>query len=177
MFIRERPAEVAAWQRTRRSGDGFTFALRGGSHEVRLAPNADRSVELFLAVTEHFGPFGTLVVEDWRSGSAWHGDDLATSDVREALARARHVLTTHAGTPVTLTSDGESALLGANLTLTVTAPTDRWLYLLQGKGLQRVRQLRRRSWELQRDEFRPVPRAAEMIEQLVTRLGLAAADP
>jgi hypothetical protein len=172
MFIREHSEEVHAWQHTRRSGDGFTFGVRNGLHEARLAPNADRAVELFLAITEHFGPFCRLVVDDWRDGRRWGAADLATSDVREAVARARHVLTAHAGTEVTLVADGEQATVTANLAVRVYAPTDRWLYLLQGKGLRRMHALRRRSWVLGRGEFPPVAESREMVRQLAGRLHL-----
>ncbi|MBL8958693.1 MAG: hypothetical protein JNJ98_02485 [Gemmatimonadetes bacterium] len=173
MFIRERPTDAAPWHHTRQSGDGFVFGVRAGLHEARLAPNADRAVELFLAITEHFGPFGHLVVDDWRRGRVWRGEDLSTADVREAVARARHVLTAHAGTELTLVADGEQATLTANLGVRVYAPTDRWLFLLQGKGLRRVHALRRRSWALGRGEFGPVAAAEEMVSLLVARLQLA----
>ncbi|MBK8249451.1 MAG: hypothetical protein IPK85_18950 [Gemmatimonadetes bacterium] len=173
MFIRERPVEAAPWHHTRQTGDGFVFGVRGGIHEARLVPNADRAVELFLAITEHFGPFGQVVVDDWRRDRTWRGDDLSTSDVREAVARARHVLTAHAGTELTFVADGEQATLTANLGVRVFAPTDRWLFLLQGKGLRRVHRLRRRSWALGRGEFRPVAATEEMVSLLVARLQLA----
>ena len=174
MFIRARPADAAPWHQTRRAGEGFVFGQRHGVHEARLVPNADRAVELFLAITEHFGPFGSFTVDDWRSGTVWHGTDLATADVRDAVARARHVLTAHAGTEISLVSDREQATLTANLNVRVYAPTDRWLYLLQGKGLRRLQRVRRRSWALTRGEFRSVAASQEMVTQLVSRLHLVA---
>lgn len=174
MFIRAvvRTQDATPWQRTRPEGDGFVFGVRDGVHEARLLPNADRSVELFLAVLEHFAPAGTLRIDDWRAGTAWVGEDVATADVREAVARARHALCAHGGVEITMVSGGEQATLTPNLEVYLFAPTDRWLYLLQGKGLRRVPALRRRSWRLARGEFAPARAVTDAVRLLGERLHL-----
>jgi hypothetical protein len=54
----------------------------------------------------------------------------------------------------------------------VYAATDRWLYLLQGKGLRRLTRLRTRSWSLMRGEFRRSPGAEAAVKLTVERLQL-----
>ena len=82
------------------------------------------------------------------------------------------MVSAHAGTQVTVIADGEQATLTANLVIHVFAPTDRWLYLLQGKGLRRMHRRRPRSWRLERGEFLPVGPAREAVTLLVDRLRL-----
>lgn len=174
MFIRGSAEDSGAYQATRPPGDGFVFGRVSpdGMFEAQIAPSADRAVELFAAVLEHFGPFCECVLDDWRSGQRWSGHDLATSDVRDAVARARHVVSAHAGTEITVVANGEQATLTANLVIHVFAQTDRWLYLLQGKGLRRVARRRERSWRLEPGEFLPVPAAKAAVGLLVERLRL-----
>jgi hypothetical protein len=174
MFIRGADTGQSAWQATRRSGEGFAFGLHRGLHEAQVAPNAERAVELFVALLEHVGPFGRCVIDDWRTARGWAGEDLATGDVRDAVARARPVLSTHAGVEISVMAGGEQITLTANLMIHVFAPTDRWLYLLHGKGLRRVPRLRRRSWLLARGEFMAASTAQETLAHLVERLQLPA---
>lgn len=172
MFIRGNHPESVIWHHFRRTGDGFVFGRRGGLFEARLVPNADRTVELFLACLEHLPPAVRVVLEDWRQGSQWMGDDLATLDVRDAVARAKQAIATHGGCEVSVVADTEQVTLTANLELFTFAPTDRWLYLLQGKGLRRVQRLRRRSWWLARGEFGPATAADEAVRLVVQGLRL-----
>lgn len=175
MFIRGNHPESVIWHHFRSTGDGFVFGRRGDLHEARLVPNADRTVELFLACLEHLPPAVRVTLEDWRSGETWEGEDLATLDVRDAIARAKQALATHGGCEVSVVTDAEQVTLTANLELFVFAPTDRWLYLLQGKGLRRVQRLRRRSWWLGRGEFGPAEAAVEGVRLVVQGLRLEAA--
>ncbi len=174
MFIRGNQPESVIWHHFRGAGDGFVFGHRDGWFEAQLLPNADRTVELFLATLEHLPPAVRLSVDDWRTGQQWDGADLSTLDVRDAIARAKHPLAAHAGTEIAVVADDEQVTLTANLELYVYAATDRWLYLLQGKGIRRVSELRRRSWRLSREEFRPVPAAEAAVQLIVERLRLVA---
>ena len=172
MFIRGPQPESIIWQHFRRVTDGFAFGERHGLFEAQLVPNADRAVELFVALLEHLAPAVDVHMEDWRSGRAWFGEALAYGDVREAVGRSKQVLSSQAGAEITVTSGPEQLTLNANLELFAYATTDRWLYVLHGKGLQRVRSLRRRSWRLQRGEFSGAPSAELALQSIAERLGL-----
>lgn len=178
MIVRGQHPEAVIWPRFRAAGDGFAFGTRGTLFEAHLYPNADRSVELYLAVLEHFAPAVEVRVEDWRTGLQWRGDRVANADVRDAVARSKHALAARAGVELTVVGNGEQATLTANLELWVYAPTDRWLYLLQGKGLRRVRQLRRRSWRLLRGEFEAMASDEQSAARLIAeRLTLEPGAP
>jgi hypothetical protein len=172
MFIRGPQPESVIWHHFRSGADGFAFGERDGLYEAQLVSNADRTVELYLAILEHFAPAVTLRLDDWRSGQRWGAEALGLTDVRDAVARVKHALAAHAGTEVSVISAQEQATLTANLEIFVFADTDRWLYLLQGKGLRRLVSLRRRSWRLQRGEFGAADAAASAIAITVERLGL-----
>lgn len=156
--------------------EGFAFGRHGALYEAHLVPNADRTVELFLALVEHLVPAVDVHLADARTGATWDGEALANGDVRDAIARSKATLATHAGTEVSITGGGEQLTLSANLELYAFARTDRWLYLLQGKGLQRVPRLRRRSWTLDAGEFRPLrPGEGSAGALIAARLGMGGA--
>ena len=176
MFIRGPHPVSVIWQHFRAGSDGFVFGERDGGYEAQLVPNADRTIELFLALLEHLDPAVDLHLDDWRTGERWRAEDLAMGDVRDTIARTKQVLAAHGGTELTVVSGREQVTLTANLELFIFADTDRWLYLLQGKGLRRLRRLRKRSWWLHRGEFGPTAAAAAAVGQMVERLRLARAD-
>lgn len=172
MFIRGPHPESVIWPHFRSGWEGFVFGQRDGTWEAQLVPNADRTVELFLALLEHLAPAVDVGLEDWRTGARWHGESLENGDVRDAIARSKQAWATHAGTEVTVIGGGEQVTLTANLELFVFAATDRWLYLLQGKGLRRLQRLRKRSWALVRGEFRRSQGAEAAVKLTVERLQL-----
>ena len=172
VFIRGKNPESVIWHHFRGPGDGFAFGRSGDIYEARLLPNADRAIDLFLALLEYLQPAVTVYIHDWRTGERWTGADLANVDVRDAMARARQALSRAAGVEVTVHAPDEQLSLSANLELFVYAETDRWLYLLQGKGLRRVARLRARSWRLKPGEFAPSDESSRAVRLTVERLRL-----
>jgi hypothetical protein len=172
VFIRGPEHEASPWRRFRGDGDGFVFGDRGALCEAVVMANADRTVELYLALAEHLPPAVTMELDDVRSGVRWRGEDLALVDARDAIARVKAGIATHAGVEVTLVGTDDQLTLTPNLELFAYARTDRWLYLLQGKGLRQRRALRARSWRLARHEFAPAPAMTAALRDLVGRLGL-----
>lgn len=172
VFIRGPHPEASIWRHFRGAGDGFTFGDRDGVCEARVMANADRIVELFLALVEHLPPAVSVEIDDLRSGHRWRGDDLALVDVRDAVARLKGVISTHAGIEVSLAGSEDQLTITPNLEIFVFARSDRWLYLLQGKGLRRRRALRERSWRLARGEFAPAPAVTAALHETATRLAL-----
>jgi len=172
VFIRGPHPEASIWRHFRGTGDGFTFGDRDGVCEALVMANADRVVELYLALAEHLPPAVTVEVEDWRTGARWFGEDLALLDARDAVARLKGAIATHAGVEFTMSGRDDQLTITPNLDLFVYARTDRWLYLLQGKGLVRRRRLRARSWRLSRGEFAPAPAMSVALQDAAERLGL-----
>lgn len=172
MFIRGGHADAVQRQLRRGDGDGFTFGDHAGLCEAVVMANADRVVELFLALTDHLPPAVSAELGDVRTSRVWRGDGIASAEVRDALARMKGTLATQAGVEVTLTGSDDQLTLTPNLELFVYARTDRWLYLLQGKGLRRRATLHPRSWRLGRDEFAPAPAVAIAVREAAERVGL-----
>jgi hypothetical protein len=76
-------------------------------------------------------------MHDVRAQLHWRGDDTALVDARDTIARIKGTLAMHAGVELTLVGADDQLTLTPNLEIFVYARTDRWLYLLQGKGLRR----------------------------------------
>jgi hypothetical protein len=62
--------------------------------------------------------------------------------------------------------------LNPHLELFIYARSDRWLYLLEGKGLEEQQQLRSKSWKTNRQQFPAAPELVSAVAGAVERLGL-----
>ena len=172
MFFRGRSPEQSIWKRFRANTDGFTFLQEGDYYSAHLVANAERVVDLLHALTEHLSPAVDVAVEDARSGRKWQADSVALPDVRDALARLKVPLATYGGVELSVYTTEDQLTLNPLLELFIYARTDRWLYILQGKGLQEQRMVRTKSWKLARTQFPPAPELDEALTNLVERLGL-----
>lgn len=172
VFIRGPHPESSVWRHFRGEGDGFTFGDRDGVCEAVVMANADRVAELFLALAEHLPPAVAVELDDVRARTRWRGEDLALVDVRDAVARIKGTLARHAGVEITVVGSDDQLTLTPNLEIFVYARTDRWLYLLQGKGLTRRARLRARSWRLAPDEFARSDAMSGTVRETAERLGL-----
>ncbi len=172
MFLRGRKLESTIWQRFHGADDGFTVRGLDGVVEVLVRSNADRVVDLFLALAEELPPAVSIVAEDVRTSSRWTGSALALPDVSNALARLKLTLTTYAGAEICIFSPDEQLTLTPSLELYAHSYSDRWVFLLRGHGLVQRRSLARRSWRLARDGFPPSPEGSLALQQAADRLGL-----
>lgn len=172
VFIRGPHPDASIARHFRGDDDGFTFRERDGICEAMIMANADRVVELFLALTEHLPPAVDVAIGDLRSGEWWEGDDQALVDARDAVARLKGALSNGGGVEFTIVGSDDQLTITANLEIFVYARTDRWLYLLQGKGLRRRGRLRPRSWRLEVGEFAEAPATTAAVRAAAERLGL-----
>ncbi|HEX2716471.1 MAG TPA: hypothetical protein VHM67_02260 [Gemmatimonadaceae bacterium] len=175
IFFRGKQPEGSIWKRFRTALDGFTFVEEEGYYAAHVVANAERVVDLFYALTEHLSPAVDVAIEDHRSGRSWKGEALALPDVRDAIARLKLPLAQHGGVEIAIYTTDDQLTLNPQLELFVYARTDRWLYVLEGKGLQEQRAVRTKSWKLKRGDFPPAPELDRALEQAVERLGLARA--
>lgn len=172
MFFRGRQAEVSIWQRFRSSADGFTFASQDGYYSAHIVANAERVVDLFHSLAEQMPPAIDLSLEDLRSGRSWKGESLPLDDVREQVARLKVLMARYGGVELSAYTSEDQLTLNPYLELFIYARTDRWYYLLEGKGLEEQRVIRTKSWKQRRAQF---PAAAELVNAIqaaVERLGL-----
>jgi hypothetical protein len=173
MFFRGRQPEAVIWRRFRSGTDGFAFARDGDHYVAHVIANAERVVDLFHALAEHLPPAVDVVIEDVRSQQDWRGEGVALPDVRETIARLKLPLSTFGGVEIAVYTSEDQLTLTPHLELYIYARTERWLYLLKGKGLEERETMEQRSWRLPRSGFAPAPDLVTAIEGAVERLALA----
>src|SRR5262245_28168942 len=172
MFFRGRQTEASIWRRFRASADGFTFAQEDNFYSAHVVANAERIVDLFYTLAEQLPPAVDVVLEDLRSGRTWKGEALALPDVRESIARMKQLLARFGGVEMSVFTADDQLTLNPHLELFIYARTDRWLYLLEGKGLEEQRRVRTKSWRLSRQQFPPAPDLVNAVTAAAERLGL-----
>lgn len=175
MFFRGKKSDASLGQRFQTAPDGFTFLEEGDHHSAHVVANAERVVDLFHVLLNEMPPAVDVVVDDRRAGKAWKGEGLALPDVRDTLGRLKVPLATHGGVEFSVYTPEDQLSLNPVLELFIYSRTDRWLYILQGKGLEEQRAVRTKSWKLSRKQFPPAPDLSSAIAAAADRLGLAAA--
>ncbi len=172
MFFRGRQPEASIWRRFRVSADGFTFAQEGELYTAHVVANAERVVDLFYTLTEQLPPAVDIVLDDLRSGRSWKGEAVALPDVREAVARLKILLARYGGVELAIYTFDDQLTLNPHLELFIYARSDRWLYLLEGRGLEEQSRVHSRSWKTNRQHF---PVAADLVNAVTAaaeRMGL-----
>ena len=172
MLFRGRQPEASIWRRFRTSPDGFTFGQVDDHYAAHVVANAERMVDLFYALSEHMPPAVDVVMEDLRSGRTWKGEALPLPDVRDAVARLKLLLARYGGVELSVFTSEDQLSLNPFLELFVYARTDRWLYLLEGKGLEEQRRVRTKSWKVARQQFPAAPDLVNAVALAAERLGL-----
>lgn len=172
MFFRGRQPETSIWKRFRSAADGFAFVQEADYYMAHLVANAERVVDLFIALLEHLPPAVDVAVEDVRSRRAWKGERLPLPDVRDAIARVKTLLAAHGGVEIAVYSSEDQLTLNPVLELFIYARTDQWLYILQGKGLEERRLVHTKSWRLERRTFADAPELVSAIGALADSLRL-----
>jgi hypothetical protein len=175
MLFRGRQPDAAVWRRFRSGTDDFTFAMLDGHYEARVTANAERVVDLLHALCEELPPAVDVSVEDRRTGRAWAGADVALPDARAAVARLKAPLSAYAGVELSIYTVDDQLTLTADLELFVYARTDRWLYILLGKGLVEVPSLPAEAFYIQPEMLAPAPELEAALEMTAEQLGLAPA--
>ena len=170
MLFRGRNPEISVWRRFRSGVDGFTFDKEGDHYEAYVGANAERVVDLFYTLSEQLAPAIDCVVSDLRSETSWHGESIALPDVRDAIARLKVPLATYGGVEFTLYTADDQLTLTPQLELFIYSRTDKWLYLLQGKGLEERAALADRSWRSQAWDRAPAPALSAAIAAAAERL-------
>jgi hypothetical protein len=172
MFFRGRQPEASIWRRFRVSADGFTFTQEDDLFTAHVVANAERVVDLFYTLTEQLPSAVDIVVDDLRSGRSWKAEDTTLPDVREALARLKILLARYGGVELSVYTSDDQLTLNPYLELFIYSRTDRWLYLLEGKGLEEQARVRTKSWKTSRQHFPAAPDLVNAVTAAADRLGL-----
>lgn len=173
MLFRGRQPDATVWRRFRSGIDGFVFAKDDGYYAAHVSANAERVVDLVHSLAEEMPPSVDVALEDVRADRAWSGIGVALPDVRDSVARLRVPLATYGGVELAMYSAEDQITLTPHLELFVYGRTDRWLYVLQGKGLEEMAALRPRRWKRSRSEFRPAAVLSDAVTAAAERLSLA----
>jgi hypothetical protein len=172
MLFRGKQPEASIWRRFRASNDGFTFTEEDGVYTAHVVANAERIVDLFWTLSEMLSPAVDLHIDDLRSGRSWKGEALALPDVRDVIARLRLLLARYGGTEVSIFNSEDQLSLSPHLELFIYSKTDRWLYLLEGRGLEERQRLRPKSWKINRQSFPAAPDLMSALAASAERLAL-----
>ena len=172
MLFRGRQPAASVWRRFRSGADEFTFAEADGHYEARVATSAERAVDLLYVLAEQLPPAVDVWLEDVRGHRAWRGVEVPLPDVREAVARLKVALAAYGGVELAVYGPDDQLTLTADLELYVYARTDRWLYVLQGKGLVETQTPEPETYALTPDQLGDAPELADALEAAAVRLAL-----
>jgi len=175
MLFRWKQPEASIWRRFRASSDGFTFTEEDGVFTAHIVANAERVVDLFWTLTDLLGPAIDLHIDDLRSGRSWHGESLPLPDVRDSMARLRLLLARYGGIQISTYTSEAQLSLNEHLELFIYSKSDKWLYLLEGRGLEEMPQVQTKSWKIKRQIFPAAPDLVNALASGAERLGLARA--
>ena len=175
MLFRGKQPEASIWRRFRASSDGFTFTEEDGVFTAHIVANAERVVDLFWTLTDLLGPAIDLHIDDLRSGRSWHGESLPLPDVRDSMARLRLLLARYGGIQISIYTSEDQLSLNEHLELFIYSKSDKWLYLLEGRGLEEMPQVQTKSWKIKRQVFPAAPDLVNALASAAERLGLARA--
>lgn len=171
-LFRGRQPDASIWRRFRSGLDSFTFTEEEGHFTAHVVATAERVVDLVHALSEELPPAVDVAMEDLRTGRVWRGERLALPDVRETLARLKIPLATYAGVEVAVYTGEDQLTLTAELELYIYARTDRWLYLLLGKGLLENDRVSGHAWRLRREDLDPAPELTDVLARAAEQIGL-----
>lgn len=177
MIFRGRTQHVTVWRRFRSGHDGFTFVSAPEGHfEAHVAANAERAVDLMYVLTEYLPPAVDVAITDRRTRTTWQGNDVALPDLRDVIARLKIPLATYAGVDIAVYTAEDQLSLTAQLDLYAYGHSDRWLYLLQARGLEQYRAVAEKAWRGQPWDRAPAPVLATAVASAVERLSLTPSE-
>lgn len=176
-LFRGSAAPTTVWRRFRSGSDGFTFEQGPeGFYEAHVAANAERAVDLMYVLTEYLPPAVDVELSDRRTRRVWTGTDVALPDVRDALARLKVPLATYGGVALSVYTADDQLSLTPALDLYVFARSDRWLYLLQAKGLEHYGAVAAKPWRGQPWDRSSATPLTEAVASAAERLSLVLAQ-
>jgi len=156
-------------------GDGFTFIKEADHYSAHVVAGAEKLVDLFHTLTEHLPAAVDVAIDDIRTRRSWKGEHLALPEVREAIARLKVPLAGSGGVEFSVYTTEDQLTLNGFLELFIYSRTDRWLYILEGKGLEEQKRVRTRSWKFKPEDYPPAPDLGDAVAAAAERLSLASA--
>ncbi len=171
MIFRGRQPASVVWRRFRSGLDGFSFSREGEIHCAHVVANAERVMDLLHALSSHLPPAVDMSLTDVRRGSEWRVENAALPDVRDAVARLKVPMATYGGVELAIYTPDDQLTVTPSLELYLYSRSDRWLYILLGKGLIEQQRVAVTRWEGD-GALGPAPELQSAIDQIVERLSL-----
>lgn len=171
MIFRGRQPESVVWRRFRSGLDGFSFSQDGEIYCAHVVANAERVMDLLHALSSHLPPAVDLSIRDLRSGREWRGESAALPDVRDAVARLKVPMASYGGVELAVYTPDDQLTVTPSLELYLYSRSDRWLYILLGKGLIEQDAVAVTRWEGD-SALGSAPELQSAIDQIVERLSL-----
>lgn len=172
MIFRGKQPDAVVWRRFRSGLDGFTFEAEPEHFTAHVVANAERVLDLLHSLSELLPPAVDVALEDRHSHRSWRGEAIALPDVRDSVARLKLPLATYGGVELAVYTEEDQLTLTPFLELYAFGRTDRWLYVLLGKGLVEQSWLRSKAWLPPGAPFPPAPELETALRLSVERLGL-----
>ena len=136
MLFRGREPEASIWRRFAPSVEAFTVSDEGGLTIIRASATAERLLDHLRALVEELPPFVDVAIDDLRTGRSWAAEARPRRDVSEVILTNSGTFARYGGVELSVYTRGDQLTLTPHLELYIYARTDRWVYLLQGRGLE-----------------------------------------
>ena len=171
-FFKTRPVKEVLGARFRPTADGFAMRREGEVFVAEVRTSPERAVELFHDLTEEMPEIVDFSLDCLRSGREYVGEGLHLSEVTETVARLKVPLAASGGVELSVYTGDEQLCLSPMLDLWIYAKSDRWLYLLLGRGLEQRATLAPHEWSGGPKEFSGAPELVDAVTSTAERLTL-----
>jgi hypothetical protein len=171
-FARARPVRDSGSPRFRPGADLFSVRSEAGVYVAEVRSSPEGAVDLFHELTGQMPGVVDLGLDCLRTGRRYVGESLQRAEVAETVARLKVPLVASGGVELSIYTGDEQLSLSPMLDLWIYAKSDRWLYLLVGRGLEETTELPVRTWSVAPSEFTGAPELVDAVTQTAERLTL-----
>ena len=171
-FFKTRSVREAFGARFRATADVFAMRKEGDVFVAEVRVDPERAAELFHDLTEAMPDVVDLALDCLRTGRKYVGEGLNLSEVTDTVARLKVPLAASGGVELSVYTAEEQLCLSPMLDLWIYAKSDRWLYLLIGRGLEERADLPPREWSVGPTEFTGAPELVDAVTSTAERLTL-----
>ena len=171
-FFKTRAARASASGRFRPPADLFSLRKEQDVFVAEVRAGPERAVDLFHDLTGQMPAVVDLALDCLRTGRHFVGEGLQLSEVTETVARLKVPLVASGGVELSVYTGDEQLCLSPLLDLWIYAKSDRWLYLLVGRGLEERADLPPREWRVAPHEFSGAPELVDAVSATAVRLTL-----
>lgn len=171
MIFRGRQPETVVWRRFRSGLDTFSFERDGDVYVAHVVANAERVLDLLHSLSGELPPAVDVALADHRRGLRWRAEVVALPDVRDAVARLKLAVGAYAGVELALYTPEDQLTLTPSLELYLYGRSDRWYYILLGKGLMERSAVAEEDGEAL-GTLTSAPELESALEQVVERLSM-----